>query len=96
MHEGYLSGDFLLEVEVSGLIVPSSNGSGDSVHALDVVHNPGQDSCFKVRDQGGSVMVWGLDIIFSIIHLSLLIPGSPFTFTVSIMFFANTFHYMIQ
>ena len=43
-----------------------------------------------------AVTVRGLDIIFSIIHLSLLMPGSPFTSTISIMFFANTFCYMIQ
>ena len=46
--------------------------------------------------KGGIVTVQGLDIIFSIIHLSLLMPGSPFTSTVSIMFFANTFRYTIQ
>ena len=43
-----------------------------------------------------AVTVQGLNIIFSIIHLSPLMPDSPFTFTVSVMFFTNTFRYTIQ
>ena len=46
--------------------------------------------------EGGIVMVRGLNIIFSIIHLSPLMPDSPFTFTVSVIFFTNTFRYTIQ
>ena len=38
-----------------------------------------------------SVTVQGLDLIFSIIHLSPLISDCPLTFTVSIMFFSDSY-----
>ena len=41
--------------------------------------------------EGGIVMVRGPDLIFSIIHLSPLVSGSPFTFTVSTMFFPDIY-----
>ena len=44
MHEGHLSSNFLLKVEVGSFVVPSSNGGRDGVHGLDAMHNPGQDS----------------------------------------------------
>ena len=50
------------------------------------------NSLFEVL---GNVMVWGCDILFSIICLPPLLFDSPFTFTVSIMFFTNTFHYTV-
>ena len=63
-----------------------------------LIPGPGVGLFSEVQERAGgiSVTVRGLDIIFSIIHLSLLMPGSPFTFTISIMFSANTFCYMIQ
>ena len=42
-----------------------------------------------------AVTVRGLDIIFSIIHLSPMVPNSPFTFTVLAMFFSDTYRYTI-
>ena len=41
------------------------------------------------------VTVWGSDILFSIIYLPPLSSDSPFTFTVSIMFFIDTFRYTV-
>ena len=41
------------------------------------------------------VMIHGRDILFSIIHLPPLSSGSPYTFTVSIMFFAGIYQYII-
>ena len=43
-----------------------------------------------------AVMVRGGDILFSVISLLSLSFGSPFTFTVSVMFSNNTFHYVVQ
>ena len=40
-------------------------------------------------------MVWGQDLLFSIIHLSLLSFDSLLTFTISVMFFTNTFCYIV-
>ena len=45
--------------------------------------------------KGGNVMICGRDILFSIIHLPPLSSGSPYTFTVSIMFFADIYQYII-
>ena len=45
--------------------------------------------------KGGNVMVEGSDILFSIICLPLLSSDLLFTFTISIMFFTNPFHYMV-
>ena len=41
MHESHFTGDLLLEAEMNGFIIPSSDGSGDSVHGLNAVHQPG-------------------------------------------------------
>ena len=46
--------------------------------------------------KGGNVTIQGSDLLFSIICLPPLLFDSPFTFTVSIMFSANTFRYTIQ
>ena len=45
--------------------------------------------------KGGIVTVRGLDLIFSIIHLSLLISDSPFTFTIVTMFLSDVYRYTI-
>ena len=45
--------------------------------------------------KGGNVTVRGSDIIFSIVSLPPLSFDSPFTFTISIMFLNNTFHYTV-
>ena len=44
---------------------------------------------------GGTVMVRGHGLIFSIVHLPPLTVDSPFTFTVLIIFFADTFRYIV-
>ena len=41
--------------------------------------------------EGGIVMVWGQGLVLSIVHLLPLTVGSPFTFTVLLIFFADTF-----
>ena len=41
--------------------------------------------------EGGIVMVQGPNLVFSIIYLSLLTPNSPFTFTISTMFFSDVY-----
>ena len=45
--------------------------------------------------EGGIVMVQGQDLLFSVIHLLPLSSDSPLTFTVSVMFSTNTFHYIV-
>ena len=45
--------------------------------------------------EGGIVMVRGRGLIFSIVHLPPLTTDSPFTFTVLIIFFADTFRYVV-
>ena len=44
---------------------------------------------------GGNVMVRGRGLIFSIIHLLLLTVDSLFTFTVLVIFLADTFRYIV-
>ena len=41
------------------------------------------------------VTVRGHSLIFSVVHLPPLTANSPFTFTVLIIFFADTFHYIV-
>ena len=41
--------------------------------------------------EGGNVMIQGLDLLFSIIHLLPLSSGSPLMFTVLIMFCSNVY-----
>ena len=45
--------------------------------------------------EGGIVTVRGHGLIFSIVHLPPLTTDSPFTFTVLIVFFADTFQYVV-
>ena len=66
MHEGHFLGDFLLEMKVSSFSVPSCKDSGDSVHCLDAIHDPSQDSSQEVGDQGGGILglvIFGVDDI---------------------------------
>ena len=44
MHEGHLSGDFLLKSEMSSFVILPSDGIGDGIHCLDAVHNPGWEA----------------------------------------------------
>ena len=44
---------------------------------------------------GGIVTVRGRGLIFSIVHLPPLTDGSPFTFTVLVIFFTDTFRYIV-
>ena len=57
-----------------------------------------RDSSFVLVVQvfeGGNVMVQGSDILFSILCLPPLSPGSPFMFTISIEFSTDTFRYTV-
>ena len=45
--------------------------------------------------EGGIVTVRGRSLIFSVVHLLPITTDSPFTFTVLIIFFADTFHYVV-
>ena len=62
VHEGNLSSDFFLEVEMGGFLVPEGKGGGYGIHGLDAVHNPGGEPGGEVRDQGGGIFCF---IIFS-------------------------------
>ena len=55
VHEGNLSGDLFLEVEMGGFFVPKSEGGGYHIHGLDVMHNPGRNSYREVGDQCGGI-----------------------------------------
>ena len=44
---------------------------------------------------GGIVTVRGHGLIFSIVHLPPLTIDSPFTFTILVIFFTDTFHYIV-
>ena len=55
VHEGNLSGDFFLKMEMGGLFVPEGEGGGYHIHGLDAMHNPGGNSHREVGDQRGSV-----------------------------------------
>ena len=45
--------------------------------------------------EGGIVTVQGRGLIFSVVHLLPLTIDSPFTFTILIIFFADTFQYIV-
>ena len=45
--------------------------------------------------EGGIVTVRGRGLIFSVVHLPPLTTDSPFTFTVLVVFFADTFQYVV-
>ena len=66
MHEGNLMGNLLLEAEVGSFVIPPSNGGGDSVHTLDVIHDPCWDPSLEIRDKSGSILgfiILGMDDI---------------------------------
>ena len=44
---------------------------------------------------GGIVTVWGHGLIFSVVHLLPLTNDSPFTFTILVIFFTDTFRYIV-
>ena len=43
MDKGDLLSDFFLKAKMSGLSIPASDGGGDGVHSLDMLHDPDQD-----------------------------------------------------
>ena len=45
--------------------------------------------------EGGIVTVRGQGLVLSVVHLLPLTIGSPFTFTVLLIFFADTFQYVV-
>ena len=45
--------------------------------------------------KGGIVTVRGRGLILSILHSTPLTADSPFTFTVLVIFFADTFRYIV-
>ena len=45
--------------------------------------------------EGGIVTVRGHGLILSVIHLTPLTADSPFTFTILVIFFADTFRYIV-
>ena len=45
--------------------------------------------------EGGIVMVRGHGLFLSIVHLPPLSTGSPFTFTILVIFFNDTFRYIV-
>ena len=45
--------------------------------------------------EGGIVMVQGCGLFLSIVHLLPLSTGSPFTFTILVIFFTDTFRYIV-
>ena len=68
--------------------------------SLGVIFNDGDPEgllCCPVVQvfKGGIVMVQGHGLVLSVIHLLLLTIGSPFMFTVLIVFFADTFQYVV-
>ena len=66
VHEGNLSSDFFLEVEMGGFLIPEGEGGRYSIHGLDAMHNPGGESSGEVRDQGGGIfcfIIFGADDI---------------------------------
>ena len=66
MHEGNFSSYFPLESEMGGFLIPSSNGGGDVVHGLDLLHNPYWNASQEVGDQSGGIfdfIILGADYI---------------------------------
>ena len=48
MDDGNLSSDFCLKMEMGGFLVPSCDGGRNSIHSLDSLHDPDQDSSQEV------------------------------------------------
>ena len=66
VHEGNLSSDFFLEVEMGGFLIPEGEGGRYGIHGLDAMHNPGGEPSREVRDQGGGIfgfIIFGMDDI---------------------------------
>ena len=66
VHEGNLSGNFFLEAEMGGFLVPEGEGGRYSIHGLDAMHNPGREPSGEIRDQGGGIfcfIILGMDDI---------------------------------
>ena len=55
VHKGNLSGNFLLEAEMGGFLIPKGEGGWYGVDGLDAMHNPGRNSHREVGDQCGGV-----------------------------------------
>ena len=80
-----VSADFITDL-------PLSNGF-DSI--LTVVDQFSKETEFILCNKTATVTVRGRGLVFSIVHLPPLTSDSPFTFTVLIVFFANTFRYVV-
>ena len=66
---------------MGSFLIPASDGGGNGVHGLDMLHNPDRDSSQKVRDQGGGVFGFVIlgtdDIQFELVGIFLeLFSGS--------------------
>ena len=75
VHQGNLSGNLPLEMEVSGFLVPAGDGGGDVVHGLDSLHDSDGDSSREVGNEGGGIfnfVVFGAnDIQFKLVDVLL-------------------------
>ena len=75
MHEGHLLSDFLLKAEVGSFVIPFSDGSRNSIHRLDVMHNPGWKAGQEIGDQSGGIfgfIVLGTDNVkFELVDIVL-------------------------
>ena len=58
VREGDLSCYLSLKVEVGSFFIPHGKGGRHSVHSLDVMHDPGRESCREIGDQGGGVFLF--------------------------------------
>ena len=70
-----MTGDLSMEAEVGGFLVPSSDGGGDVIHCLDMLHESDGYYCGKVGDKSGGVfdfIVLGVDNVqFEMIDILL-------------------------
>ena len=74
-------------------------GVGGSNAKVEIFQDPGtydgSASKFEEWWTKMNVTVRGRGLLFSVVHLPPLTINSPFTFTVLIMFFADTFRYIV-
>ena len=66
MHQGDFLSNLPLETEVGSFLIPASDGDGNIVHGLDLLHDPDRDSSREIGDEGGGVfdfVVLGTDNI---------------------------------
>ena len=89
------SASFAMTQDMSSLIIPSQRTpTAGSSSTMETQKDYNLVPVVQVFG-GGIVTVQGPDLIFSIVHLPPLSPDCPFTFTISIMFFPDTYQYTI-